>query len=90
MSKLVLNEARAKQYLAKPSIECIEKYELGEELLKELRSNSYSRRVEEDMVGHIAKLLEVLDPIEVDGMDPFQLRMMTSLFYFLEKQENGG
>nr|GEY29678.1 hypothetical protein [Tanacetum cinerariifolium] len=33
--------------------------------------------VEEDVVDHIAKVLEVLDPIKVDGMDPFQLRMMT-------------
>ncbi|GJT28618.1 hypothetical protein Tco_0908893 [Tanacetum coccineum] len=66
MAKLILNEARAEQYLAEPSIESNEKYELGEELLKELRSNSYSKRVEEDVVGHIAKILEILDPIEVD------------------------
>ncbi|GJZ54228.1 hypothetical protein Tco_0609113 [Tanacetum coccineum] len=77
MANLILNEARAEQYLAEPSIESNEKYELGEELLKELRSNSYSKRVEEDVVGHIAKILEILDPIEVDGTDPFQLRMMT-------------
>ncbi|GKA13437.1 hypothetical protein Tco_0693083 [Tanacetum coccineum] len=77
MAKLILNEARAEQYLTEPSIESNEKYELGEELLKELRSNSYSERVEEDVVGHIAKILEILDPIEVDAMDPFQLRMMT-------------
>ncbi|GJR79307.1 hypothetical protein Tco_0150092 [Tanacetum coccineum] len=63
--------------LAEPSIESNVKYELGEELLKELRSNSYSERVEEDVVGHIAKILEILDPIEVTGMDPFQLGMMT-------------
>ncbi|GKD80374.1 hypothetical protein Tco_1342995, partial [Tanacetum coccineum] len=48
-----------------------------EELLKELRSNSYSGRVEEYVVGHITNILEILNPIEVDGMDPFQLRMMT-------------
>ncbi|GKC41015.1 hypothetical protein Tco_1053399 [Tanacetum coccineum] len=77
MAKLILNEARAKQYLAEPSSESNEKYELGEELLKELRSNSYSGRVEEDVVGHIAKILEILDSIKVDDMDPFQLRMMT-------------
>ncbi|GJZ09043.1 hypothetical protein Tco_0543326 [Tanacetum coccineum] len=45
--------------------------------MSELLSNSYSGRVEEDLVGHIVKILEILDPIEVDGMDPFQLRMMT-------------
>nr|GFA08105.1 hypothetical protein [Tanacetum cinerariifolium] len=61
-------------------IKSIEKYELGEELLKKLRSNSYSGRVEEDVVSHIAKVLEVLDPIEVAGIDPFQLRTFPLLF----------
>nr|GEU93579.1 reverse transcriptase domain-containing protein [Tanacetum cinerariifolium] len=51
----------------------------------ELRSNSYSERFEEDVVGHIAKVLEVLDPIEVDGMDPFQLCMMTFPLSLSEK-----
>ncbi|GKA32540.1 hypothetical protein Tco_0718907 [Tanacetum coccineum] len=68
---------KAEQNLAEPSIKSNEKYELGKELLKELRSNSYSGRVEEDVVGHITKVLEILDPIEVAGLDPFQLRMMT-------------
>ncbi|GJW75530.1 hypothetical protein Tco_0134900 [Tanacetum coccineum] len=77
MAKLILNEARAEQNLAEPSIESNEKSKLGEELLNELRSNSYSGRVEEDVVGYIAKVLEILDPIEVAGMDPFQFRMMT-------------
>nr|GEU62885.1 copia protein [Tanacetum cinerariifolium] len=36
-------------------------------------------RVKEDVIGHIAKILEVLDSIEVDGLDPFQLRMITFL-----------
>ncbi|GJV13763.1 hypothetical protein Tco_1355304 [Tanacetum coccineum] len=77
MAKLILNEARAEQNLVEPSIESNVKYKLGEELLKELRSNSYSGRVEEDVVGHIAKILEILDLIKVAGMDLFQLRMKT-------------
>nr|GEW68878.1 hypothetical protein [Tanacetum cinerariifolium] len=77
MTKLILNEAQTEQFHAEPSIECNEKYELNEELLKELRCNSYSERVEEDVIGHIAKILEVLNPIDVDGLDPFQLRMIT-------------
>nr|GEV18343.1 hypothetical protein [Tanacetum cinerariifolium] len=72
MAKLVLNKARAKQYLAESSIECIKKYRLDEELLKELSSNSYSGRVEEDVVGHIAKITKVLNPIIVDGLDPLE------------------
>nr|GEV78947.1 hypothetical protein [Tanacetum cinerariifolium] len=77
MAKLILNEARVEQCLDEPSIESNEKYKLGEELLKELRSNSYNERIKEDVVGHIAKILDILDLIKVDGMDPFQLRMMT-------------
>ncbi|GKA94794.1 hypothetical protein Tco_0816832 [Tanacetum coccineum] len=77
MTKPILNEARVKQNLAEPSIESNAKYELGEELLKELRSNTNNGRVEEDVVGHIAKILEILDLIKVAGIDPFQLRMTT-------------
>nr|GEU36913.1 hypothetical protein [Tanacetum cinerariifolium] len=58
MAKLILNEAQTEQYLSKPCIKCNKKYELSEELSKELRSNSYSGRVEEDVIGHIAKILE--------------------------------
>ncbi|GKG62590.1 hypothetical protein Tco_0634363, partial [Tanacetum coccineum] len=57
MAKPILNEARAKQGLDETSIKSNAKYELGEELLKELHSNTYSGRVEEDVVGHIIKVL---------------------------------
>nr|GEV71021.1 hypothetical protein [Tanacetum cinerariifolium] len=67
MAKIILNEAQAEQNLAEPSIERNVKYKLSEELLKELRSNSYSGRVEEDVVGHIAKILEIIDLIKVAG-----------------------
>nr|GEU97967.1 hypothetical protein [Tanacetum cinerariifolium] len=80
MSKLLSNEAQTEQYPAEPIIKCNENYEFGEELLMELRCNSYSERVEEDVIGHIAKILEVIDPIEVDGLDPFQLRVITFPF----------
>nr|GEU51032.1 hypothetical protein [Tanacetum cinerariifolium] len=80
MTKLILNEAQTEQYPAEPSIKRNKKYKLGEELLMEPHSNSYSGRGEEDVIGHIAEILEVLDPIEVDGLDPFQLRMITFPF----------
>nr|GEU88518.1 hypothetical protein [Tanacetum cinerariifolium] len=69
MAKLVLNEARTEKYLVEPSIESIKKYELSEELLKELCSNSYNERDKEYVVGHIAKVLEVLDSIKVADED---------------------
>nr|GFA82057.1 hypothetical protein [Tanacetum cinerariifolium] len=67
MAKLILNEARVEQNLAEPCIERNVKFKLGEELLKELHSNSYNGRVEVDVVGHIAKILEILDLIKVPG-----------------------
>nr|GEW47396.1 hypothetical protein [Tanacetum cinerariifolium] len=76
MAKLILNEAQTVQYLAEPSIKCNEKYELGEELLKELCCNSYSGKVKKDVIGHIAKILKVLDSIKMDDLGPFQLRMI--------------
>nr|GEZ43199.1 hypothetical protein [Tanacetum cinerariifolium] len=79
MAKLILNEAQTEQYLAEPSIKCDEKYEFDEELLKELHCNSYSGRAEEDVIGHVAKIFKVLDPIKVDSLDPFRLRMITFL-----------
>nr|GEV14809.1 reverse transcriptase domain-containing protein [Tanacetum cinerariifolium] len=60
-----LFEAWERYKLSIDHIKSIEKYELGEELLKEPRSNCYSGRAEEDVVGHIAKVFEILDPIEV-------------------------
>ncbi|GJT76709.1 hypothetical protein Tco_1043434 [Tanacetum coccineum] len=65
MAEPILNEARTEQNLVEPSTKSNVKYKLGEELLKELRSNTYSERVEEDVVGHIAKILEILDLIKV-------------------------
>ncbi|GKA88838.1 hypothetical protein Tco_0810650 [Tanacetum coccineum] len=76
MAKPIPNEARPKQNLAETIVDGNVKYELIEELLKELSSNTYSGRVEEDVVSHIAKILEILDLNKVDGMDPFQLRMI--------------
>ncbi|GKG06458.1 hypothetical protein Tco_0326544, partial [Tanacetum coccineum] len=66
MAEPIPNEARAEQNLAKTSVESNVKYELSEELLKELSSNTYNGRAEEDVVSHIAKILEILHPIEED------------------------
>ncbi|GJX31242.1 hypothetical protein Tco_0241097 [Tanacetum coccineum] len=75
MAELILNEALAIQNLAEPSVESNMKYEFIEELLKELHRNTYCGRVEEDVVGHIAKILKILDLIKIADVDPFQLRM---------------
>ncbi|GKD88678.1 hypothetical protein Tco_1364185 [Tanacetum coccineum] len=75
MAKPILDEARVKQCLAELKIDNDVKFKLSMKLLTELRNNAYSRRVEEDVVDHIAKILEILDLIKIANVDPFQLRM---------------
>ncbi|GJY39026.1 hypothetical protein Tco_0425390 [Tanacetum coccineum] len=65
--QIILNKARAEQNLAEPSVETNVKYELNEELLMELRRNTYCERVKEDVV--IAKILEILDLIKMADMN---------------------
>ncbi|GKD61414.1 hypothetical protein Tco_1298923 [Tanacetum coccineum] len=69
MAELILNEAQAEQNLAEPSDESNVKYELSGELIKELRRNTYCGRVKEDVVGHICKILEILDLIKIADMN---------------------
>ncbi|GJZ40130.1 hypothetical protein Tco_0586693 [Tanacetum coccineum] len=51
------------------------KIELINEFVIELRNNAYSGRVEEDVVGHIANVLEILDLIKIANLNPYQLRI---------------
>ncbi|GJV24552.1 hypothetical protein Tco_1377247 [Tanacetum coccineum] len=74
MAKPILNKAR-EQNLAEPRDECNEEFEFSKELLTELQNNTFSGRCEEDVIGHIGKVLEILDLVKIAGVDPFQLRM---------------
>ncbi|GKA66899.1 hypothetical protein Tco_0766707 [Tanacetum coccineum] len=49
--------------------------ELNNEFLVELRKNEYHRWIDEDIVNHIAKVLEMIDLIYIPGVDSHQLRM---------------
>ncbi|GJX71122.1 hypothetical protein Tco_0308293 [Tanacetum coccineum] len=49
--------------------------ELNNELLEELRKNAYHGWIDEDVVNHIAKVLEMIDLIYIPGVDSHQLRM---------------
>ncbi|GJT75084.1 hypothetical protein Tco_1041809 [Tanacetum coccineum] len=49
--------------------------ELNKEFLEELQKNTYHGWIDEDVVNHIAKVLEMVDLIHVPGMDSHQLRM---------------
>ncbi|GJV06572.1 hypothetical protein Tco_1344228 [Tanacetum coccineum] len=79
MTKPILNETQAEQNLAKPRVESNVKFEFGKELLTELQNNTFSERCEEDVIGHISKVLEILDLVKIAGVDPFRLRMKAFL-----------
>ncbi|GJT71860.1 hypothetical protein Tco_1031146 [Tanacetum coccineum] len=49
--------------------------ELNKEFLEEIQMNAYHRWIDEDIVNHIAKVLEMVDLIYVPSMDSHQLRM---------------
>ncbi|GJS65128.1 hypothetical protein Tco_0679692 [Tanacetum coccineum] len=49
--------------------------ELNKEFLEELQKNTYHGWIDEDVVNHIAKVLEMVDLIHVPGVDSHQLRM---------------
>ncbi|GJZ13080.1 hypothetical protein Tco_0548310 [Tanacetum coccineum] len=49
--------------------------ELSKEFLVELRKNIYHETYNEDVVDHIAKVLEMVDLIYIPGVDSHQLRM---------------
>ncbi|GJT62417.1 hypothetical protein Tco_1005950 [Tanacetum coccineum] len=49
--------------------------ELSKELLMELKNNAYHGMFDEDVVDHIAKVLELLGLIKIPSVDSHQLRM---------------
>ncbi|GKE84565.1 hypothetical protein Tco_1558307 [Tanacetum coccineum] len=65
MAKPILNETQAEQNLAEPRVECNVK----------LQNNTFSGRCEEDVIGHIGKILVILYLVKIAGVDPFQLCM---------------
>ncbi|GJY83650.1 hypothetical protein Tco_0497026 [Tanacetum coccineum] len=49
--------------------------ELNKEFLVELHKNAYHGWIDEDVMEHIAKVLEMIDLIYIPGVDSHQLRM---------------
>ncbi|GJW50429.1 hypothetical protein Tco_0091780 [Tanacetum coccineum] len=74
MAKPIPNNAQG-QNPAEPRNESNVKIEFSKELLTELQNNIFSGRCEENVIGHIGKVLEILDLVKIGGVDPFQLRM---------------
>ncbi|GKA54812.1 hypothetical protein Tco_0753761 [Tanacetum coccineum] len=69
MTELILREcmekAPAKSSFAKPTVDDNVKIELITEYLMELQNNAYNGSEEEDVIDHIAKVLEILDSIKI-------------------------
>ncbi|GJQ97439.1 hypothetical protein Tco_0008578 [Tanacetum coccineum] len=61
--------------LAKPNTDDDMNIKLGNEFLMELQSNAYYRMFDEDVVDHIAKVLEMLDLIKIPNVDSHRLHM---------------
>ncbi|GJY89047.1 hypothetical protein Tco_0503675 [Tanacetum coccineum] len=74
MAKPILNKVQ-EQNLAEPRDESNMKFEFSKELLIELQNNTFNGRCKEDVIGHIGKVLEIVDLVKITGVDPFQLRM---------------
>ncbi|GJZ37492.1 hypothetical protein Tco_0583683 [Tanacetum coccineum] len=79
MTGLILKEyiekTQAESSLAKPNTNNDMNIELNEEFLIELQSNAYCGMIDEDVVDHIAKVLEILDLIKISNVDTYRLRM---------------
>ncbi|GKE92879.1 hypothetical protein Tco_1573974 [Tanacetum coccineum] len=48
---------------------------LSKELLMEIQSNAYHGKFDEDVVDHVAKVLEILDLIKIPNVDTYKLRV---------------
>ncbi|GJR49329.1 hypothetical protein Tco_1399850 [Tanacetum coccineum] len=77
MAEPILNksmeEAQSESYLSITSNDI--KINLSKEFLEELQNNTYHGWIDEDVIDHIAKVLEIVDLIRVPGTDSHQLRM---------------
>ncbi|GJR59783.1 putative reverse transcriptase domain-containing protein [Tanacetum coccineum] len=75
MAELVLNECMEKAQTESNLSNDDMNIELSKEFLTELQNNAYHGMLNEDVVDHIAKVLEMLDLINIPGVDSHQLRM---------------
>ncbi|GKB75413.1 hypothetical protein Tco_0942308 [Tanacetum coccineum] len=83
MAKPIPNKAQ-EQNPGKPKNERNVKIEFSKELLTKLQNNTFNGRSEEDVIGHIGKVLEILDLVKIAGVDPFQLPMKAFPLSLLE------
>nr|GEX30138.1 transposon Ty3-I Gag-Pol polyprotein [Tanacetum cinerariifolium] len=70
-----MEKVQTESSLAKPNTNDEMNIELSEEFLIKLRSNAYYGMFDEDMIDHIAKVLEMLDLIKIPNVDSHRLHM---------------
>ncbi|GKE27944.1 hypothetical protein Tco_1443328 [Tanacetum coccineum] len=79
MAKPILRKytesAQAESNPTKPNTNADINIKLSKEFLMELKNNAYHEMFDEDVVDHIAKVLELLDLIKISGVDSHRLRM---------------
>ncbi|GKA58682.1 hypothetical protein Tco_0757995 [Tanacetum coccineum] len=73
--KKYMKNAQAESNPTKPITNDDINIELSKEFLIELKNNVYHGVFDEDVVDHIAKVLELLDLIKILGVDSHRLRM---------------
>ncbi|GJW31141.1 hypothetical protein Tco_0051173 [Tanacetum coccineum] len=75
MLKKYMENAQAQSNPTEPITDDDINIEPSKEFLIELKNNAHHDVFDEDVVGHIAKVLELLDLIKIPGVDSHQLRM---------------
>ncbi|GJT02672.1 hypothetical protein Tco_0823841 [Tanacetum coccineum] len=73
--KKYTESAQAESNPTKPNTDYDINIEFSKEFLMELKNNAYHGMFDEDVVDHIAKVLELLDLIKIPGVDSHRLRM---------------
>ncbi|GJX80832.1 hypothetical protein Tco_0328981 [Tanacetum coccineum] len=73
--KKYMENAQAESNPTEPNTDNDINIKLNKEFLIELKNNAYHGMFDEDVVDHIAKVLELLDLIKIPGVDSHRLRM---------------
>ncbi|GJV90463.1 hypothetical protein Tco_1538276 [Tanacetum coccineum] len=73
--KKYMENAQAESNSTEPNTDNDINIELSKEFLIELKNNAYHGMFDEDVVDHIAKVLELLDLIKIPGVDSHRLRL---------------
>ncbi|GKE36446.1 hypothetical protein Tco_1459851 [Tanacetum coccineum] len=73
--KKYMENAQAESNPTEPNTDDDINIKLSKEFLIELKNNEYHSMFDEDVVDHIAKVLELLDLIKIPSVDSHPLRM---------------